>query len=167
MADFADLHQYLRRDYFASKKWDLLSATPLGRRLGIKQMDSLLLLFDAYEVPEGVTIFEEGAAESYMGLLVHGEIEIRKKVKEGNTRIIATVPTGGTFGELSLVDGEPRSASAVVVKTATLLIMTKDRYSGMLDKDPNLARSFLLYISELMAQRLRRTTDLLVELLNA
>jgi CRP-like cAMP-binding protein len=57
---------------------------------------------------------------------------------------------GKTFGEMSLIDGEPRSASAIALDDSKVLVLTE---------------MVLLKLAQLMSQRLRQTSDLLVDFL--
>lgn len=159
------IDSWLRKDYFAKNKWDLINSTPLGRRLTLKQIDALNFLMDVYEIPANVTIFEEKSPEAYMAVIAKGSMEIWHTGHDGEKRVLAVVPAGSTFGELSVIDGGPRSASATTVEPCTILLMTREKFQDMINRDPGLAAPFLLYISELMTQRLRRTTIQLLEFL--
>ena len=70
---------------------------------------------------------------------------------------------GKTFGEMSLVDGEPRSASVLADEKTTLIVLTADDFARLASEIPRLAIKVLLKISKLLSQRLRHTTGVLAD----
>lgn len=157
------LQQYLRRDYFPPEKWKLLNSTPFAKRLKIKQMDALSMALDVYELPAGVRLFEENDEATFFAILISGRIDVLKGGTSTESKLVSTVFPGTTFGELSIIDGAPRSASAVSSEESCILVMPKSRFDTLLEKDPALAASILLYMSTLMSERLRRITDALAD----
>jgi len=102
-------------------------------------------LFVLEEHTEGASIFSEGDDGDKFYILVHGRIEIRKAdvlLAEFDTRTQARSHL--FFGEMALLDGKPRMASAVAMSPCKLLTLTKPRF-----------RTFLLYVSD-FKQRVRR-----------
>ena len=67
---------------------------------------------------------------------------------------MATLGPGGYFGELSLLDRRPRSATVVSETEMTLLVLEQRRFNGLLDAMPGLAHKLLVAMSE----RLREAT---------
>ena len=66
----------------------------------------------AREFPAGAVLFEEGQPGRDMYIIVSGEIEIRRQVG-GSERVLAVLPAGEFFGEMAILNGRPRSATAV------------------------------------------------------
>jgi CRP-like cAMP-binding protein len=72
---------------------------------------------------------------------------------------------GKTFGEMSLIDGEPRSASAIALDDSKVLVLTEENFHRLVYQYPHLGAMVLLKLAQLMSQRLRQTSDLLVDFL--
>ena len=68
-------------------------------------------------------------------------------------------------GELSLIDGEPRFASALAATYVTLLVLSKDKFVRLTKESPYLGVTLALKLAKLMSQRLRRTTGRLIDIL--
>ena len=67
---------------------------------------------------------------------------------------------------MSLIDGWPRSASAVAVEDSTMLVLTKDNFEHLLSDQPQLGSQILMKLAGLLSQRLRMTNWVLVECLD-
>ena len=100
-----------------------------------------------------------------MGLIVEGLAEVRKKNCENEAVKVAAEGVGRLLGEMALVDGEPRSATARFVKAGLILLLTKENFERILKEHPHLGVSILLRICRLLSQRLRRTTGILSDFL--
>ncbi|RMD85269.1 MAG: cyclic nucleotide-binding domain-containing protein, partial [Lentisphaerae bacterium] len=76
-------------------------------------------------------------------------------------KILALVPKGSVFGELSLFSFEPRSADAVALEDSLLLGLRSDDFELLLEKEPQLGLRILQFITILISDRLRNTNDML------
>ena len=74
----------------------------------------------------GVCIFEEGAPPDSLYLLLSGEVEIRKRTPAGRTEVLARIAPNDWFGEMGVLDGCPRSASAFTVTETRLARIPAD-----------------------------------------
>jgi CRP-like cAMP-binding protein len=89
-------------------------------------------------------------------------------MKEGTghaSKRIGTAAAGRIVGEMSLMDGEPRSASVVADEPTTFVLLTGEGFSRLSSEVPRLAVKVLLKISKLISQRLRQTSGALVDYL--
>lgn len=97
-------------------------------------------------VPAGRVLCEEGTIGREFFFVVDGTASVRR-----NGRRVTTLGPGKWFGELSLLDRMPRSASVVSETPMTLLVLEQRRFNGLLDEMPTLGRKLLVA----MSQRLR------------
>ena len=97
-----------------------------------------------------------------MGILVKGSIDIYK----ANQRI-ATLTPGRTYGEMSLIDHQPRSAKAVVKVDSELLVIDQAMFNKLSDDQPRLALLVVLKIAYFLSQNLRRTSGELSDLMES
>ena len=86
----------------------------------------------------GTVLFEEGQPGDFMYVVQRGEVEIRRQVGE-TERVIAVLPTGEFFGEMAILNGRPRSATAVVKTAGRLLVIEGKTFEAMLRARPEIA----------------------------
>ncbi len=119
-----------------------------------------------YTAGRGTIIFDEGAEDNTMAIVTKGKIDIIKKESGSQVNIIASILPSQSFGEMSLIDGEPRSAQAVAAMDTEMLFLSKEELFILLNSNSELAFKLLWIISKMLSQRLRRTSGNLVAQLN-
>ncbi|MDQ3334348.1 MAG: Crp/Fnr family transcriptional regulator [Myxococcota bacterium] len=92
----------------------------------------------ARDFPAGAVLFEEGQPGDYMYVVQSGEVEIRRQVGEME-RLLAVLPAGEFFGEMAILNGRPRSATAVVRTAGRLLVIEGRTFEAMLRARPEIA----------------------------
>ena len=95
---------------------------------------------------DGGVIFVKGDRGEFAYLVRSGEVEIR-----GSGHAFEVVGPGGLFGEMALIDGGPRSASAVARKATELVVVDKPTFVRLLGEVPD----FALKVMQLLTARLR------------
>ena len=101
---------------------------------------------DEVTVPAGKVLVEEGTGGREFFLIVDGSAKVTR-----NGRKVATLEAGSYFGELSLLDRRPRSASVVSETDLDVLVLDQRHFNALLDSVPTIARKLLAA----MATRLR------------
>ena len=90
---------------------------------------------DSQRFKRGATIIHEGTAGSYAYLIVSGSVEVSKQV--GNDKLVLSrLVKGNIFGEMSLVDDKPRSATIVALEDTEVRVITRERFETMLEQNP-------------------------------
>jgi len=145
----------------------LLEGTQWSNEFSWKQIELLADHMQSYEVKKGVEIFKEGTFERYMGVIVEGSVNIVKEDLSRGSRFITTLESGQTFGEMSLIDEEPRSAAAIAAQDTILLILTQERFEWLLGTYHGLGVRLLMKITRMLSQRLRRTNGMLTDVLES
>src|SRR5580704_3159497 len=110
------------------------------------QLGPIRKAVEEVEVPADRVLCEEGTLGREFFFIVSGTASVRR-----NGRKVATLQAGRYFGELSLLDRKPRSATIVSETPMTLLVLEQRRFNGLLDEMPTLSRKLLVA----MSQRLR------------
>lgn len=144
---------------------DMIESTQMFGDFEWRDIEALSGYMQAYEASSGTTLFHEGENGHYMCLVIEGNVDIYKEDHNDKEKIVASVGAGKTLGEMAIVDGEPRSATAIVSGPATLAILTKDNFLRIVSEKPALAAKILLKIARLLSQRLRHTSGQLVDYL--
>jgi CRP/FNR family transcriptional regulator, cyclic AMP receptor protein len=111
---------------------------------------------------KGAVIFQEGSREESLGIIVKGAIDILKK-SETETIKVTTLKSSQTFGEMALLDGEPRSATGVAAKDTIIFFISRKSLLKLSEDHPKLGLQILWKIAKLISQHLRRTTGMLVD----
>lgn len=104
---------------------------------------------DVRSFAAGDVIFAEGQAGDSMYAVIDGEVEIRKRDK-----VIDTISPGDVFGEMALIDQEPRSASAIARSDCRVVAVGQKRFTLLVQQTPY----FALQIMHVLADRLRKNT---------
>lgn len=102
----------------------------------------------------GEVIFHEGDPGDALHIVMGGAVKIVLQSAEGDEAIIATVRDGDFFGELALLDGEPRSATATAIEATETATLPRDVFRGLLDEHTDLRDALLTGL----AGELRRLT---------
>ncbi len=90
---------------------------------------------DSQRFKRGATIIHEGTTGSYAYLIVSGSVEVSKQV--GNDKLVLSrLVKGNIFGEMSLVDDKPRSATIVALEDTEVRVITRERFETMLEQNP-------------------------------
>ena len=106
-------------------------------------------------------IFERGDPGQEMLIIRSGCVKIFLPSEDGSEQIaIALLREGDFFGELALLDGAPRTASAVAVTDTVLLPITRDEFCRLLEREPRAA----LHVIAVLSQRLRELDERLGEI---
>ena len=125
---------------------DLLSHVPLFEGLPKRMLRQLAESADVVTFNEREVIVEEGAAGGTFFVLVEGEAKIVRR-----KRTIAKVAPGEFFGEISLLDGGPRTASVIADTPVTAIRIFKRSFDKLVASDPSVAARML----QVVARRLR------------
>ena len=100
-----------------------------------------------------------------MCFIADGLVRIAKGDSKKNIKTICEIGAGRTFGEMSIIDGLPRSASAAAAEETTALILTKENFERILVDNPKLGVSLYSRLAQMMSHRLRISDWMLVEYL--
>ena len=152
--------------YTIRKRAEFLDSTKWGRDFEWHQLEALAAYLEPYEIPRGKILFKEGSREAYMALVTEGKVKIHKTGDSGKNRRIGVLGAGQAFGEMSLVDGYPRSATVVAMEPVTLLVLTRARFEELCTEAPQLAVKLMKKIAKLMSERLRQTSGILIDYLD-
>ncbi len=107
----------------------------------------------------GQTIFKAGDPGGEMHVVLSGNVELFIVDSQGNRASVGVVEPGEMFGELSLLDGEPRSASAIAIESTRTSVIDRDDLKLLFGKRPEAALDILATLSG----RLRRADLMLAE----
>jgi CRP-like cAMP-binding protein len=84
----------------------------------------------------GATLFHEGDHSDWIGLVVKGRVKVSCYGADGRERLVAVVGPGELLGELSAIDGEPRSATTTALEPLDVSVLTAEEFVGLLEQHP-------------------------------
>ncbi len=163
MESFDLLRQIGAGPSFREALCNMIGASQMFGDFDWHDIEMLSSYMQAYDADKGMVLFREGEAGDFLCLIIEGKVDIFKEDVQRKEKNVATVGPGKTLGEMAIIDGEPRSASAIVAEQAILTLLTKANFERIVREKPALATKILLKISRLLSQRLRRTSGLLVD----
>lgn len=112
----------------------------------------------------GTVLFREGESGRELFVLLEGEVEITRRSKRGHDTRVAILGPGDWFGEMSILDVLPRSATTRVIAPAELLRLTAQDLDGLYRKDLRSYALLVLNIAREISRRLRVADGLVAEL---
>ena len=135
----------------------VLKGVPLFAPLSATDLEHLAERLRRRKYGRGATIFATGDPGTSLCLIAAGRVKLALTSVEGREAILDLLGPGDVFGELALLDGDPRSADAVAVDPTELLLLARDDFLRFLDERPKVAVAMLSVLS----RRLRRDAELL------
>ncbi|MBA3655165.1 MAG: cyclic nucleotide-binding domain-containing protein [Actinobacteria bacterium] len=118
---------------------DVLSTVDLFQGLTKRELQRVMAMAKDQTFPEGDVVVVEGDEDGRFYLLLDGSARILQ-----GKRTLATLGPGDYFGEISLIDGEPRSASVVATSDIRALSIARWNFRPLLEEHPAIARKLLL-----------------------
>jgi len=143
-------------------KQDYLRKSELFAGLDDRSLDILAEYAENRHFARGHIIVLQGARDAEnLGLyvIISGKVAITRRMDDGRQVQLAELGPGECFGELSVIDGQPRSASAVAVEDTECLLLTAIDFREFLYSSPRVAYNLL----KVIAGRLRRTDEMIVD----
>lgn len=142
---------------------ELLDATRWANEFDWPEIEAIAAHLEVQRRPAGETICREGDADPSLFILAGGSVSILKLDQEEQPRLLARLGPGQTLGEMALLDGQPRSATAVAASDVVLLVLTRPALERLVDRAPRLGAKLLWKLARLLSQRLRQTSGALAE----
>ncbi|HKE68636.1 MAG TPA: Crp/Fnr family transcriptional regulator [Nocardioidaceae bacterium] len=139
---------------------DVLRQAPLFSSLDDDAAASLRSSMSETRIGRGDVLFHEGDSGDRLYVVTDGKIKLGRTSADGRENLLAILGPGQMFGELSLFDPGPRSATATAVTPCTLMSLGHDELLRWLEDQPSVARALL----HQLAARLRKTSDVVADL---
>lgn len=121
-----------------------------------KEVRIITSFVPVYSVDTGDGVYVEGGRRAgYMCIVVEGSLDIVKDTEKGNSRRIAVAKIGDTIGEMSLIDGQPHSATAIAKESVLLAVLTGEKLDYLCKEHPAIGVKLLRRVAEVLSLRLR------------
>lgn len=135
---------------------ELLTTNSLFRDLAEEVIDNIADLAVTRELTAGQILFSKGDPGDALYGVMSGRIRISAGAPSGKEVVLNTIEAGQVFGEIALLDGQPRTADAVAAVNSELMRIRRRDFTRYMESEPRLATHLL----EMLCQRVRATSEL-------
>jgi CRP/FNR family transcriptional regulator/CRP/FNR family cyclic AMP-dependent transcriptional regulator len=115
-------------------------------------LTSIASLLIERRFPKHKTIVEEGLPGDYMYIIREGRVSVSKLSEDGREKILEFLEAGAFFGEMSLLDNAPRSASVRALTEARVLALSRSDFLNVLRRSPDLAMAVIQELTRRLRQ---------------
>ncbi len=141
-----------------SEKVTALREVPVFTGLTDKELGEIEKLTHERKYQSGEHVFKNSAPAEGMFIIISGNIEIYFG-NEHSKQVLAELTDHDFFGEIALLDDEPRSAGAVATGPSRLIGFFRPDLLSLMDRNPALSSKILSNLGAVLAQRLRKTNE--------
>lgn len=138
----------------------LLAEIPFFRDLDNKYIEMLSTKMQVFKANKGQLIISEGDTSQRMYFIVEGTVKVFRKTYKGKTEKICELSAPNYFGEMSVVDGGPRSASVEAYTNVVLAELKWDDVKFLFEDKPEIMCYIFKNIGTTLSMRLRRVNSL-------
>lgn len=160
------INNLIKTDHTMQEKSEMIDKTRWSNDFSWEEIKVLARHMLICQAKKGMIICREGAIESFMCLIVKGKVTILKEDFGKNKKSITSLGAGSVLGEMSLIDGGPRSASVIANEDTILIALTKNKFFCLIEEAPRLGLKLLLKIAKSLSLRLRQTSGVLIDYLD-
>ena len=143
----------------AAANLDSLKCCFLFKEMSDAEVNMLAELFVEKRLNEGMTVFIEHMPGESLYLIQAGTIRISKMISEGDEKTLVILGPDDVFGEMAILDGAPRCATARVIEEARLLSLRKADFEALCEKNPSLGLRLMRNIVRVFSQRIRENNE--------
>jgi CRP-like cAMP-binding protein len=140
---------------------DVLRTVPLFRQIPERDLLALAGLVRERRQPRGSMILTQGDEGEALFLIRTGQVKVSVVAEDGREVILSVLGPGSFFGEMALLDDEPRSAHVFAMEESVLLSLRREDFRARLAQSPELGIALLRELS----RRLRRADDTITSLM--
>ena len=151
---------------FAGQIQALIPKCNLLEHFSLGEGRTLAHFMEVYRAEPGMEIIREGEGGDFMLMLVEGRVEVRKRDRWNTPQVLATVDAGRTLGEMSMIDGAARFATCVALVSALIAVLDREMLARIIVEQPLLGAKILMELVLMLSQRLRATSERLLDVLD-
>lgn len=141
-----------------------LAKIPLFQGLAPGQIETLSAIAEETAFARGKQVFVEGQPGDALYAILEGEVDVLKRDSDGNEQVLARITEGGVLGEMSLLNGAgARSATAVAATDVRALKVSSTKFATLIGADDPGAMKVVHNLAKVMAARLHRMNERLLE----
>jgi CRP-like cAMP-binding protein len=147
---------------FAEEIHEIVDHAPLFEELNHQEIEAMCSFMTCYAAPRESVLIREGEAGDFLIIVLTGTVDIFKRGLDGQDVRVATISPGGTVGEMSMIDSEPRFATCISDEPVDFAVLTRQALNDILMALPRFGNKLLLLLLHMVTDRLRKSTNQLV-----
>src|ERR1700756_2389758 len=128
-----------------------LKAVPFFTQLSDKELDTIRGVAAEKSYPKNAVVLTEGEMGDSLYMIMTGKVKVFIGDEEGREIILKILGPGAFFGEMSMIDKQPRSASLTTLAPATFLVLTHAAFERCVEQQTRIAN----LVMQMLAQRVR------------
>lgn len=136
---------------------ELFRKIPLFSELNDSELDAIVALASSSNVPKKSIVVQEGEIGNSLFVILHGSVKISYYASDGREVVLSLLHESSIFGEMSLLDKQPRSATVSTLEDSRLAQIHRNDFERLLLDQPQIALKLLTEV----VSRLRRTSMIL------
>ncbi|MEQ1602687.1 MAG: Crp/Fnr family transcriptional regulator [Methylophilaceae bacterium] len=125
---------------------NILKSNELFKELEVDELRTVAELTIIKAVRKNTLVISAGDTSSSIYLIIQGKVKVVVTNEEGVELILATLQQGDNFGELSLLDDQPRSANIIALEDSVFTILHKADFFKLMEKNPKIAMAVIKYL---------------------
>jgi len=133
----------------------MLESVSLFEKVPSEYLDELEKLSVTRKYPKGTILVTEGDDSNHLYIIRSGKVSVYLGDDEGRQVILNYMQEGDYFGELALLDGEPRSASVMTVTPCEFIVISRASFQALLER----SHDFSLVMNRELVRRVRELSD--------
>ena len=134
--------------------------------LSAADADALGALMPRVRAKAGQVLIREGELGDWMLIILSGTVDVSKQIEESDKPSrLAVVKQGAALGEMSMLDAAPRYATCTAIEAVEAAVLTRAAVAELIHTHPTTGAKVLVKLTQLLAQRLRNTSNQLVKLI--
>ncbi len=130
-----------------SEKQNLLKNVPLFANLNKKNLKEIAEITEEIQKETGTVLAHEGKTGHAFVFVVKGNVKVEK-----NGKFVNRLSSGDFFGEISLIDGQPRTATVTAETDVKLLVLHSSYFDEIVDKVPGLSKEIMRALCKYLRQ---------------
>lgn len=141
---------------------ELLTGVPFFRDLDKEELEKIAEIMKEINFPESTVVIEDGSTGSSIYIVKEGAAKVTKLLDDDKEETLAVLNEGECFGEMSLFDHRPRSATVKVEAGSKLYEIPGDAFEKFLTDNKDVALKVYKHATLMLCQRLREANQILV-----
>ena len=138
----------------------MLQSVPLFSAMTLEQLEAIHSCLTEHHYTKGEVLFEEGDIGDEMYIVAEGQVKIFYTLKTSEPLLLTTVDAGSYFGEMSILDRDPRSAAARVSKNSRLFALKGEQLKELIYIMPEIAFTIFRVLSDRVRRSDKRLENL-------
>lgn len=135
----------------AAVRTQTLKAVPFFTPLNDHELEVVRSVASERTYPKNAVVLTEGEMGDSLYMIESGKVKVVIGDEEGRELILKILGPGAFFGEMSMIDKQPRSASVTTIEPATFLVLTNAAFERCVEQAPRIAN----VVMQILAQRVR------------